>query len=166
MAVNVFLLNDDHNCSDFDCGETVLDDYLKTWSVRHSQSGVSKTRVWVKNDVVAGYYSLSMGSISCDNLPKSQAKRFPKHPVPIARIARLAVDKKYQGGGCGRALLVDALENCYRLSSAIGMAAVLVDAKNDNAKRFYESSGFQTLPNQEMTLYLTLKKLKAIFETA
>jgi GNAT superfamily N-acetyltransferase len=163
MDVPVYLLESEHDRTQFDCGEPELNAFIKQYASQNARNSLSKTHVWLKNNTVAGYYTLSMGEISPDNMPANLAKKLPRYPVAIAKIARLAIDQHHQGNGSGRALLLHALENCYRLSQTIGMYAVLVDAKHQRAKAFYLHNDFQALPDQELTLFITTQTLKKLF---
>lgn len=149
----------------FACGETALDVYLATYASQHEQAGVARTFLATdtKTGGLVGYYSLSMSSIPRDNLPEALQKRFPAFPIPVARLARLAVDRQYQGQGAGEFLFMAALQQCYALSLGIGMVAVVVDAKHERAAQFYRQYGFEGLPDQPLLLWLTAKKLAKLF---
>jgi ribosomal protein S18 acetylase RimI-like enzyme len=168
MDIPVFLLDPKiHNRNEFDCGEPVLNDYLAKFANKHASQGISKTQVWLKDEKIAGFYSLSMGSFDKAEMPSKFAKHFPNYPIPIARISRLAVDLEYQDKGNGSALLVHALITCFKHSQYIGMVAVIVDAKGNRAKDFYKKHGFEEFPNQTnppFTLYMPMKHLKAYLE--
>ncbi len=79
-------------------------------------------------------------------MPAAQAKRLPHYPVPVALIGRLAVDRRYAGQGLGSMLLADAIDRVAFASQTLAVYAVVVDAKNDQARRFYERFGFVMLP--------------------
>ncbi|HPE61770.1 MAG: GNAT family N-acetyltransferase [Thiothrix sp.] len=150
----------------FSCGEPELDTYLSDFASQHEQSGLSRTFLAFTADDATrlGYYTLSMSSIPRTHLPASVQRRFPAFPVPVARLVRLAVEKKYQGSGTGEYLFMAALQQCYHLSLGIGMVAVVVDAKHDRAARFYQRYGFEALPDQPLLLWLNVRKLKFLFE--
>ncbi len=97
-----------------------------------------------------------MGEIDLSALFEARRRKLPKHPVPVARMGRLAVDKLTQGQGLGRFLLVDAMKKVQGAASAVGVFALLVEAKDDNAKRFYIKYGFTELVDEPMTLFLPL----------
>ena len=158
------LLQRKHNRSEFACGESALDKYLKQLATQHAKSGVSRTFVVAdESDKVQAFYTLNMGSIDKNLLPVALQKRFPHHPLPIVRLGCLAVNKEQQGKGLGKQLLVHALHKCYLLSKEIGMIAIIIDAKDDNAKRFYLQYEFESLPNQSLTLWLPVGALKQLF---
>lgn len=144
----------------FDCGSGELNNFLKAKARQNQKAGFNRTFVAVKSDdadkKVLGFYSLSMGEIDLSNLPESLRKKLPKHPVPTARMGRLAVDKSTQGQGLGKLLLVDAMKRVQAASASVGVYALLVDAKDDQAKSFYKKYGFIELVDEPMTLFLPL----------
>ncbi len=103
-----------------------------------------------------GYYSLSMGEINLSSLPPFLTKKLPKHPVPVGRMGRLAVDLSAQGQGLGTHLMVDAMKRVQTASESVGVYALLVDAKDTSAKNFYLKYGFIPLTDDPMTLFLPL----------
>jgi GNAT superfamily N-acetyltransferase len=160
-------LQRDHDRTRFSCGEPALDEYLARFARQNQESGVARTFVAVRDDEPArilGYYSLAVGAIDKANLPSSSSRRFPNFPVPIARLARLAVDRSQQGKGLGEDLLFDALSRCLRVAEDVGIAAVLIDAKHERAKAFYARYEFDALPDHPLTLWLPLAALRKLFE--
>lgn len=160
-------LQRDHDRSRFDCGEPALDEYLARFGRQNQESGVARTFVAVsaaQPSRVLGYYSLAAGAIDKANLPAAAAKRFPSFPLPIARLARLAVDRSQQGKGLGEDLLLDALSRCVRVAEDVGIVAVLIDAKHERAKAFYARYEFDALPDHPLTLWLPLSALRRLFE--
>lgn len=113
---------------------------------------------------VLGYYSLTVGAIDKANLPPQATRRFPNLPLPIARLARLAVDGSQQGKGLGEDLLLDALARCLRVAEEVGIVAVLIDAKHERAKAFYSRYEFDALPDRPLTLWLPLPAVRKLFE--
>lgn len=155
-----------HDRSHFSCGEPALDEYLARFARQNHESGVAKTFVAVGSDSprrVLGYHSISAGAIDRDNLPAHAAKRFPNFPVPVARLARLAVDREFQGRGLGEDLLLDALQRVLRAAGDIGIVAVLLDAKHEKAKQFYARYEFESLPDQPLTLWLPMAAIAKFF---
>ncbi len=158
-------LTKQHNRKDFDCSVPALNNYLQKQAMQHAKSGVSRTFVLTNDkDHIQAYYSLSMGSLDKSLLPKNLQKKFPHHPLPIVRLGRLAVDKNFQGQGLGKRLLAHALQKCYLLSKEIGMVAVVIDAKDQQAKDFYLQFEFESLPEQDLTLWLPVGALRGLFE--
>ncbi|HSF44340.1 MAG TPA: GNAT family N-acetyltransferase [Thermoanaerobaculia bacterium] len=160
-------LQRDHDRTRFDCGEPALDEYLSRFARQNQDSGVARTFVAVCDAEparVLGYYSLAVGAIDKANLPPAAARRFPNFPLPVARLARLAVDRSQQGKGLGEDLLLDALSRCVRVADDVGIAAVLIDAKHERAKAFYARYEFDALPDHPLTLWLPLPALRKLFE--
>jgi GNAT superfamily N-acetyltransferase len=159
-------LQRDHDRALFDCGEPALDEYLARFARQSQESGVARTFVAVLDaepSRVLGYYSLAVGSIDKTNLPPSAARRFPNFPLPIARLARLAVERSQQGKGLGEHLLLDALNRCLRVAEDVGIAAVFIDAKHERAKAFYARFELDALPEHPLTLWLPLAALRKLF---
>lgn len=144
----------------FDCGSLELNAFLQTRARQNQLQGFNRTFVAIdENDEakkIVGFYSLSMGEINLSSLPGDLIKKLPKHPVPVARMGRLAVDLSFQGQGLGKFLLVDAMKRVQSASGSIGVYALLVDAKDEAAKAFYLKYGFISLSDQPMTLFLPL----------
>lgn len=162
-------LRKDHDRSRFNCGEPALDLYLARFARQNHESGVARTFVAVgqsASERVLGYYSLAVGAIDRTNLPVGKAQRFPNFPIPIARLARLAVNRDEQGKGLGEDLLLDALSRCLRVADEVGIAAVLIDAKHDRAKQFYARYEFDALPDRPFTLWLSVSALRRLFGPA
>ena len=107
-------------------------------------------------DTVLGFYTLSALSIDLSSLPEELSRKLPRHPVPCALIGRLAVDQSVRGHGLGRMLLVDAIKRTIAASDIMAIHAVIVDAKNNAAKQFYEGFGFAPMQDNPMRLFLPL----------
>jgi GNAT superfamily N-acetyltransferase len=147
-----------HARAAFRCGEPALDTYIRE---RASQDVRRRAaQVFVANGKapgeIAGYYSLSAASFDRDDLPVETAKQLPRYPIPAAIIGRLAVASAYQGQRLGSFLLVDAVNRVIGASSTLAVYAVIVDAKNTNAERFYNRFGFAPFPKTPSRLFLPL----------
>lgn len=133
---------------------------MKSKARQNQSSGFNTTFVAIeqgeKAKLVLGFYSLSMGEIDLSSLPEDLLKKLPKHPVPVARMGRLAVDKSTHGAGLGKLLLVDAMKRIQSASKSVGIYAVLVDAKDDAVKGSYKKIGFIELADEPMTFFLPL----------
>lgn len=111
---------------------------------------------------LGGYYTLSATAVKLADLPDQAVRRLPRYPlVPATLLGRLAVDRRFQGRGYGRFLLADAL---YRVArSEIASFAVIVDAKDESARRFYERESFLPLVDQPMKLFRPVADIKQLF---
>src|SRR5436190_19694511 len=102
-------LDRSHDVSAFDCGQPALNDYLSKYALANQQNRSARTYVALRGNRVAGYYTLTAGSVQPDTAPARVVKGLAKHPVPIILLARLAIDRQEQGKGLGKVLLNDAL---------------------------------------------------------
>lgn len=154
------LLDQHHDTHDFDCGSDPLNNYLKNFALTNNQNGSARTYVTLKGANVVGYYTLTLGSVAKAATPQRIGKGLASHPVPVIIIARLAVNKNVQGKGIGKALVRDALLRIIPASDSIGGRAVLVHAKDDQAKKFYEQLGFEPSSIDPLHLDLLIKDIK------
>ncbi len=146
-----------HAVDAFDCGEPVLDDWLKRRALANQLSGASRTFV-VLDDTprVCGYYALAAGAVAHQAATGGVRRNMPD-PIPVLVLARLAVDRRAQGMQLGGALLQDALNRALVVSQNTGVRALLVHALHERARLFYAHYGFQPSPLDAMTLMLRLK---------
>jgi predicted GNAT family N-acyltransferase len=153
-------LSEEHDRLEFDCGESPLNLYLQRYAGQHARKGLVRIYVAVEEDslVVKGYYSLSSGSVSFDVVPVN----LPHHPVPIALIGRLAVDRTMQGKKLGETLLIDALKRVLGAAEHVGIYAVVVDALNERVQSFYCKYGFHELLDDKLHLYLPVKVIRKL----
>ncbi len=154
LPVDIEPLAARHDRRTFSCGVEALDQYLRRFARQHAAANISRTYVAVNGSTVRGFYSLAMSGIRRDNLPEKYRARFPNFPLPVARLARLAVDLHHQGQGLGELLLSDALQRCLQISASIGMLGVIVDAKDEQARGWYERYEFERLPDAPFALWL------------
>jgi GNAT superfamily N-acetyltransferase len=122
----------------FDCGIHVLNDFLKRHSEPNHLKGLGKTFALLIEEKIIGYYTVSMSStLEFINLSNFHQKKLPKYPIPVALLARLAVSKDRQKQGFGKWLLIDAIRRIFNTTQDIGAYAIVVDAKDESAKKFY-----------------------------
>jgi GNAT superfamily N-acetyltransferase len=146
-----------HDSKDFSCGSAPLDRYLGEQASQDVKRRVATcfVAVGVETGEVAGYYTLAAAGVALTALAPDVVRKVPRYPViPAVLMGRLAVDQKYQGRGLGSVLLGDALIRTAR--SELGVFAMLVDAKDESAQRFYEHYGFSLLPGEERRLCLPI----------
>jgi len=153
------LLTRDHDRNSFDCGVPALNDYLKKFALQNQKKHAARTYVATRGNRIVGYYSLAYGSVSLDEAPQKVKTGLPRHPVPVILLARLAVDSAEQGSGLGAALLKDALLRTIQAAEIAGLRAMLVHAKDDSAKRFYQKYGFEPSPIDAYHLFLRLSDI-------
>lgn len=148
-----------HDRSSFRCGVAELDDYLQRRAHQDVRRRVAAVFVMTPADQsqrIAGFCSLSSASIVLEKLPAELVRRLPRYPVlPAVLLGRLARDLGFPG--TGRLLLLDALARLLRHSNDVAAVAVLVDAKDDRASRFYACYGFQGIAGQPKRMFLPMK---------
>lgn len=150
-----------HDLSAFDCGNERLNTWLQRFALTNLQSDSAQTFVVHRGGAVVGYYSLTAGSVRSEQVPSRVSKGLAKHPIGVILLARLAVDKREQGSGLGKALLKDALLRIMAAADTVGARAVLVHAIDEQARKFYEHFGFERSPIDEFELMLLMKDLRA-----
>src|SRR5271157_169290 len=127
-------LRPDHPIESFDCGREELNRYLLRYAWTNQQAGAAQTYVGLADDTVVGYYTLAVGHVTREEAPERLTKGLARHPVPIMLLARLGVDRRWQGQGVGKALLKDAMERTLQASDIAGIRAFAVHAKDEQAR--------------------------------
>lgn len=153
-------LSIDHNVAKFDCGTPDLNLFLQRFALPNQQANSSRTYVACRNRCIAGFYSLAVGAVAWNEAPPRTAKGLARHPIPIMILARLAVDRPEQGLGLGRALLKDALLRTANAAEIAGIRALVVHAKDEKARRWYEQFDFDASPTDPLHLFLLTKEIK------
>ena len=162
-------LGSEHDRAAFSCGVEALDRYLKQQASQDARNRVAAPFVLRTADSlrIIGYYTLSAATIELKELPTEAARRLPRYPLlPAVLIGRLAVDREFVGHGWGKLLLVDALRRSLAQSRQIAAMAVVVDAKDDAARAFYERYGFQQLIEHQNRLFLPMKTIEQLFSAS
>lgn len=149
-----------HHFGEFLSGEASLDDWLKRRALANQVSGASRTYVAREEQLVIGYYALASGAVMVESTPGRFRRNMP-NPIPVAVLARLAVDRNWQGKGIGRALFRDAARRVAHAADAIGIRGIVVHAISEEAKQFYVALGFDPSPSDPMTLMVTLSDVRA-----
>jgi len=157
-------LTSSHDRSEFESGVEPLDRYFRTQAGQDARKNMAAPFVLVVPEgTVAGYYTLSATCVQLGELPAQTVRNLPRYPlVPATLLGRLAVDRRQQGKGYGRFLLADALYRAAR--SEIASFAVIVDAKDESARRFYERESFLPFPDQPMKLFRPMADIRRLFD--
>jgi len=148
-----------HDRAGFHCGVPALDDYLHKYAAQQSAKGLNTVFAMVDDgqpSKILGFYTLSAAQIDVQQLSDTERKKLPRYPVPCFRMGRLARTIESRGVGLGEILVGCAVDRCLRARSLVGAYALLVDAKDEKAKSFYERYGFISCLDASMTLYLPL----------
>lgn len=146
----------------FDCGQEELNRFLKRFALPNQAANAAQTYVTCRENRVVGYYSLAVGTVQPEQSSKRRLKGLARHPVPVMILARLAVDRSEQRTGIGRALLKDALLRTAQAADIAGIRALVVHAKNEEARRWYAQFDFEASPTDPLHLFLLLKDLRRL----
>ena len=157
------LLAKSHDRDGFDCGSEPLNLFLKQTARQHAERGISRTFVLVDEDAAApkpilGYFSLNICQIKSESLTSGEAKKLPRD-VSGVRLGRLAVAKGFQRQGIGKTLLIAAMGKFIEIFNTAGGIGLFLDAKDQDAKRYYEQFGFVPMPSNELELFLPVKTI-------
>jgi GNAT superfamily N-acetyltransferase len=163
-APRVEVLGFRHNRSAFESGVEPLDRYFRVQAGQDARKKLAAPFVLVLPDgAIAGYYTLSATAVGLGELPEQTIRKLPRYPlVPAPLLGRLAIDRRQRGKGYGRFLLADALYRALR--SEIAAFAVIVDAKDEAARRFYERESFLRFPDQPMKLFRPMADIEQLFK--
>jgi len=150
-------LSEEHDCSDFDCGNTVLNNWLQRYAWQNQRANAAKTYVACRERQVIGYYNLAVGAVDHTDPSARVRKGLARHPIPVMVLARLAVDLHHRGKKIGRGLLKDAILRTLQAADIAGIRAIFVSAKDERARLFYERFGFEPSPIDPLQLMLLIK---------
>jgi GNAT superfamily N-acetyltransferase len=157
-------LSKSHDTRGFDCGNEASNEFLMDSARACDRAGFARTYVAIRSGkkAVSGYYTVRNGTVEFRDPPADVEKRLPRYPVPVVRLAELAVTGDAKGSGLGTRLLVSALQLSLAISTVVDVQAVAALAEDDEARGFYEKFGFKALPESGHRLYLTLKTLRKV----
>lgn len=154
----------------FQSGDDDLDRFLRRYAGQNQfRHHLGTTYVAVDDSRIVGYVTLAPSSIEAEKLSAAQRKSLPSYPLPILRLARMAVDQSVQNQGLGSELLRFVFTLALRMGEELGCIGVAVDAK-PGAVRFYERLGFVALDTvegrsdsrpQPALLFLPLSQIRA-----
>ena len=159
-------LGSHHVRAAFSCGNEDLDRYFHRLAGQDLRRKVAVPFVLIEPTAsnIAGFYTLSALSVRIGEFPESITRKLPKYPVmPATLLGRLAVDRRYRARGYGGLLIMDALRRRLRQSLTIGSIAVVVDAKDEPARSFYQRHDFVAFSNQPRRLFLPMAKIEKLF---
>ncbi len=157
-------LADTHELAEFDSGVPSLDDWLKRRARSNQVSGATRTFVVADGQRVVAYYAVASGAISVGTALGRFRRNMPD-PIPVALLARLAIDRAWQGRGLGRALFRDCAARVINAAESLGIRGIVVHAISEQAKAFYLAIGFEPSPLDPMTLMVTLADVQAIIQS-
>ena len=162
MTRSIEKLQQDHAVEAFDCGNQGLNRFLQQYALPNQNSRASTTYVALADQTAIGYYSLAVGSVEYEKAPERVAKGLAHHPIPVMLLARLAVDQQWQKKGVGTGLLRDAVMRTLQVAGIVGIRALVVHDKDNNATGFYQRFDFLPSPSDPLHLLILLKDVRRI----
>lgn len=160
-------LTEKHDRTSFDCGVPALNHFLQKTARQHREKGLSNTYVLLDESDplhVLGYFTLSFLEVESDTLPIPHTRKLPKlSRLPAAKLARLAVASNFQCRGYGALMLAEAIRRVVLTSQESGaITGFFVDAKDEQAQKFYLHYGFLQLNDNPLKLFLPLGSLRVL----
>jgi hypothetical protein len=158
-----------HERASFDCGEPALNDFLRKHARQSHEKGLAKTFLAISNadgKTILGFYCLCPASLAYARTPETVRKGLARHDVPAFRLGRLAVSLSVQGQGLGGQLILAAGRRCLRAATEVGGVAILIDAKDERAAKWYASYGAIPLADAPLSLLLPLATVRTALAAA
>ena len=150
--LQVRILRRDDNRQAFQSGNIELDRFFQLYASQNQfRHHIGTTYIAEMEKQIAGFVTASAAHLEATTLPTALRKRLPGYPLPVLRIARLAVDQSHQEQGVGAILLKAMFELALEMRDKLGCIGVVVDAKPD-AVSFYQRFGFIPLKIEQGTL--------------
>ncbi len=157
--------------SDFRSGDPDLDLFFRRYAGQNQfKHHIGTTYVAVEDDIIVGYATISACHLLIQDLPSRLKKKFPSYPLPVLRLARLAVSAASQSQGIGRFLLKSIFVLAHEMADKFGCIGVVVDAKPD-AMGFYRKYGFREIevvagkisgPSSSIPMFLPINEIPKI----
>jgi len=158
-------LGQKHDRAAFSCGVEALDKYLQKQASQDAKKHAAAPFVITPDGkTIAGYYTLSQYAIDLGDVPEEVATKLPKYPAESATLlGRMAVGNDFRGKGLGEKLLMDALNRSLKLSEQVASTGIVVDAKDEEGRAFYQKYGFIDLPKVKKRLFLPMGTIERLF---
>jgi GNAT superfamily N-acetyltransferase len=159
----------EHDREAFGCGEETLNEFLRRYARKSHELGGAKTFLAIDdtdNKTLLGFYSLTPASVEYARPQEIIRRGLARHDVPGFRLARLAVDSRWQGQGMGAQLLLAAGRRCVLAAAEVGGVVIVIDAKNERAAAWYASHGAGPLLDAPLSLLLPLATIEAALRKA
>ena len=167
MPIRFEPLHRRHGRAEFASGVAALDDWFRTRATQDQRRHVAQVFVALDEQGVVGFYSLSMFTLALDSLPEGLARKLPRYEaIPAALLGRLARHERAKGSGIGDLLVADAVKRVLAASGLVAAYAIVVDAKDERGRRFYQSHGFISLPSRPNRLFLLTETAAAALTAA
>jgi len=159
-------LGEAHDLSQFSCGKPSLDNWFRTRALSNQKKGF--TAVIVVHDAgrVVGYYGLAPTAVVPTSLPRSIRTGQSPDPLPCLLLGQLATDQGWRRQGIGTGLLKHALQRCVQGATLIGGRALIVNAVDEDAAKFWSRRGFLSSKDDPMVLARSILDIAASLEAS
>jgi GNAT superfamily N-acetyltransferase len=153
---------DIYRAQKFDCRVPVLNDWIRKHAWPNHLGGGARVYVSVDpdQDLIAAYFCLSAAQADRAAVPRRVSQGMGQSPVPVVLIGRFGVDKTFQGSGLGAFMVRHAFEETLKSAQWIGVRAIMVDAKDQDAANFYDRLGFTASVNDPLRLFIMIKDVR------
>jgi ribosomal protein S18 acetylase RimI-like enzyme len=151
-----------HDREGFDCGRKPLNEFLQRTARQHADRELSRTFVLIEAadpEKILGYYTLTVCEVLPAEISDLRLNRYP-HPMPAAKLARLAISRDRQRNGFGQNLLLNAMERAAYIAENAGLIGMFVEAKDDRAVAYYMRFGFVPTENSRSMLFLPIATIR------
>ncbi len=155
-----------HHRKFFDCGSESLNRFIQNQARQQADRGLSRTFVLIEDShpkTIMGYFTLTICEVIPDDIPDPRLQRYP-HPMPAAKLARLAIALKHQKQGRGKILMIEALRRTMAISEQAGLIGIFVDAKDEWAAAYYQQYQFIPHKNNPLLLFLPIGTIGLLFK--
>lgn len=154
-------LNETHVLAGFDCGKEALNQWLRVHALANQKADYTRVMVVTSGSDVVGFYGLSMSSVHRDHVPKKIKQHPAPKDIPCLLLGQLAVDMRWLKKGIGAGLLKDALIRAVGIADQAGMRAVVVNALNEDAGKFWAGVGFIAAKGDPQTFFRSIEDIRA-----
>jgi len=146
VTVTIRRLEPDDDRTNFSSGNIDLDRFFIRYAGQNQfRHHIGTTYVAIdEHGSIMGFATIAASELTTASLSESKRKHLPAYPIPILRLARLAVDQRALGQGIAQALLRAVFALAHKMAADMGCLGVVVDAKPE-AVGFYEKLGFIAL---------------------
>jgi GNAT superfamily N-acetyltransferase len=161
--LHTVLLNKYHILSSFSCLSHELNDFLKNDALNDQNNLISRTSLCFWNSELVGFYTLIADTIEAKTVTDG-LEYYEYRKYPGVKIARLAVDSRFERRGIGTYLLLAAIGKTLSVCESIGCRYILVDSKK-NSLGFYQKNEFKLVENYKnrefVPMYLNIQPIIA-----
>ena len=168
--IEIRALREHDNRASFVSGDADLDRFFRQFAAQNQfRHHLGVTYVAVDDQNILGFVTIAAAHVEIDELPAAVRRNLPQYPLPVLRLARLAIDQSAQGQGLGLQLLRFVLRLALQMAEDYGCVGVIVDAK-PGAVAFYAKYGFLVVEPVEgrsearpapTTLFLSIRAIRA-----